>query len=90
MNRKELEAHLRDGRAKLAEQRHKRQSDRDKVRAENDTRVRELRAEVARLRAALRLMDEFAWTAVTADCEEARIGLNERLAAVRAALEPKP
>jgi 23S rRNA A2030 N6-methylase RlmJ len=54
MNRKELEAHLREGRAKLAEQRHKRQSDRDKLRAENDTRVRELRADNERLRAALR------------------------------------
>jgi len=43
--------------------------------------------EIERLRTALRLMDEFAWTAVTADCEEARIGLNERLAAVRAALK---
>jgi hypothetical protein len=73
MNRKELEAHLREGRAKL---RHKRQSDRDKLRAENDTRVREFHAEVARLRTlALKFLDE---------------QTDENAAALRAALERKP
>ncbi len=36
--------------------------------------------------AALRLIDEFAWSAMTADCEPARIGLTERIDAVRAAI----
>jgi thiamine monophosphate kinase len=65
----------------------------ERLQAESDISdglLADAKAEVEQLKAALRLMDEFAWTAVTADCEEARVGLNERLAAVRAALEHKP
>jgi uncharacterized membrane protein len=78
MNRKELEVHLRDGRAKLA---HKRQSDRDKLRAENDTRVRELRADNARLRA---LLQE-----VVSDPRRNVLG-DDWWKRAKAALEPKP
>lgn len=35
---------------------------------------------------ALRAMDEFAWSAVRADCQESHEGLSERIAKVRAAI----
>ena len=44
------------------------------------------RAKVAVLEAALRGLTEFAWTAVTADYEEARVYLNSLVAAGREAL----
>lgn len=42
--------------------------------------------EIERLRDCLREFDEFAWTAVTADCEEARQNLQRKIDKARAAL----
>jgi hypothetical protein len=44
------------------------------------------RKRVERLETALRGLTEFSWSAVTADCEEARIELNKRLEGARLAL----
>ena len=44
------------------------------------------RKRVERLETALRSLTEFAWSAVTADCEEARVELNSRLERARKAL----
>jgi hypothetical protein len=51
-------------------------------RAENDR----LREENAELREALREFDEFAWTAVKADCKEARRNLQGKIDKARAIL----
>ena len=45
-------------------------------------------AERVALREALADLVNFAWTAVTADCEEARVNLNGKIAKARAALDP--
>ena len=45
-------------------------------------------AERDALRKALADLVNFAWTAVTADCEEARVNLNGKIAKARAALAP--
>ena len=42
------------------------------------------------MREALADLVNFAWTAVTADCEEARVNLNGKIAKARAALAPSP
>jgi hypothetical protein len=49
--------------------------------------VRELAIAAPALRDALKDLVEFAWTAVHADCEEARLNLNEKLNRARAVLE---
>jgi hypothetical protein len=46
-------------------------------------------ARIAELEAALRLVDDFAWTAVKADCEDARQELNRRVNICREALGDK-
>lgn len=55
--------------------------------AEKDDMIADLRAEIERLRAALELIDNFAWSALTADCEEARVELNRRVQVCREALK---
>jgi hypothetical protein len=49
--------------------------------------VRGLEAEIKQLRAALEEIDNFAWSALTADCEEARVELNRRVKVCRDVLK---
>lgn len=50
------------------------------------TEVERLRARCAELEKALRLFDNFAWTAVRTDCNEAMLELNRRITTARAVL----
>jgi hypothetical protein len=58
----------------------------DTVEATCDAVVR-LQRERQDLLAACEEIDTFAWSAMTADCEEARVELNRRITQVRAAIE---
>lgn len=49
--------------------------------------VERLRSRVEKLREALKEFDEFAWTAVKADCEEARLNLQAKIDKARAILK---